>query len=548
MKCLPIIFTLCGLCFFINMSAATMPTLEDLDSVLNNEAFYSRLLERKIADTKLAIANAIDDEKRYKETEILYHQYSSYRMDSALHYAHKLISIARKMNSDLNTQRAKFLLASTYINFGMYNEAQEIVNATNRSTIDADEELRANYYYVNNTLYDAMQHFVADDTVADYYHSRALCYKDSILQLRPDAILIKADLLLQRHQQQEALNLLLETYDDKNVDDRYRAYLAYAISDIYRHIGNTKMEKQYLIVSAISDIKSAVKEYISLRRLATLLYKEGDIARAHRYTTKALDDALFSNARLRTIETSQTLPVITTAYQDMVNRKQKQIQYALIGISVLLLLVGVMFLYARRQNRRLRLAKADLSLANEGLSSLNRQLKDSNNNLSEVNRSLSESNNIKETYIVKFMTECSAYIDKLDRYRTRLNKKAISGDMKSLIKDLKEGSFIEKEIESFQNSFDGTFLELFPNFVEDFNKLFHENDQINIKHEGRLNTTLRIFALYRLGITDNERISTFLRCSMATIYAYRSRMRQKAISPESFEDDVMAIQSNALFV
>lgn len=232
----------------------------------------------------------------------------------------------------------------------------------------------------------------------------------------------------------------------------------------------------------------------------------------------------------------------------MVNRKQKQIQYALIGISVLLLLVGVMFLYVRRQNRRLRLAKADLSLANEGLSSLNKQLKDSNNNLSEVNRSLSESNNIKETYIVKFMTECSAYIDKLDRYRTRLNKKAISGDMKSLIKDLKEGSFIEKEIESFQNSFDGTFLELFPNFVEDFNKLFHENDQINIKHEGRLNTTLRIFALYRLGITDNERISTFLRCSMATIYAYRSRMRQKAISPESFEDDVMAIQSNALFV
>ena len=107
-----------------------------------------------------AMSNAIDDEKRYKETEILYHQYSSYQMDSALHYAHKLISIARKMNSDLNTQRAKFLLASTYINFGMYNEAQEIVNATNRSTIDADEELRANYYYVNNTLYDAMQHFV----------------------------------------------------------------------------------------------------------------------------------------------------------------------------------------------------------------------------------------------------------------------------------------------------------------------------------------------------------------------------------------------------
>lgn len=60
-----------------------------------------------------------------------------------------------------------------------------------------------------------------------------------------------------------------------------------------------------------------------------------------------------------------------------------------------------------------------------------------------------------------------------------------------------------------------TFLQLFPNFVEEFNALLTEPMQP--KPGELLNTELRIFALIRLGITDSTKIAQFLRYSVTTI-------------------------------
>ena len=46
----------------------------------------------------------------------------------------------------------------------------------------------------------------------------------------------------------------------------------------------------------------------------------------------------------------------------------------------------------------------------------------------------------------------------------------------------------------------------------------------------------------RLGVTDSVRIAAFLRCSLSTIYNYRTKVRNKAaISREEFEKMVMKI-------
>jgi len=46
--------------------------------------------------------------------------------------------------------------------------------------------------------------------------------------------------------------------------------------------------------------------------------------------------------------------------------------------------------------------------------------------------------------------------------------------------------------------------------------------------------------LIRLGVTDSNRIARFLGYSLATIYNYRSKMRNKAIgNKETFEQEVM---------
>ena len=87
---------------------------------------------------------------------------------------------------------------------------------------------------------------------------------------------------------------------------------------------------------------------------------------------------------------------------------------------------------------------------------------------------------------------------------------------------------LNNELSEFYDNFDDTFLELFPNFVNEFNALLQPDEQIVPKDGHQLNTELRIFALIRLGITDSAKIAQFLRYSITTIYNYRTRVRNKA--------------------
>ena len=94
-------------------------------------------------------------------------------------------------------------------------------------------------------------------------------------------------------------------------------------------------------------------------------------------------------------------------------------------------------------------------------------------------------------------------------------------------------------VPAFYNNFDKAILNLFPNFVADFNALLSPENAI-IPGTGKLLTPeLRIFALIRLGITDSVKIAHFLQYSLSTIYNYRSKMRSKAIGDRnSFEERV----------
>jgi hypothetical protein len=97
-------------------------------------------------------------------------------------------------------------------------------------------------------------------------------------------------------------------------------------------------------------------------------------------------------------------------------------------------------------------------------------------------------------------------------------------------------------LKEFYANFDNTFLQLFPTFVEDFNTLLAEGEQIYPKANERMSTELRIFALIRLGITDSVKIAQFLRYSVTTIYNYRTKVRNKAAGDrDQLEQEVMKI-------
>jgi len=101
---------------------------------------------------------------------------------------------------------------------------------------------------------------------------------------------------------------------------------------------------------------------------------------------------------------------------------------------------------------------------------------------------------------------------------------------------------IKKEKEELLKSFDTVFLRIFPDFVDKFNALFKEEDQIHLKENELLNIDLRIFALIRMGISDNDKIAQILGYSVNTIYTYKTRIKNRSIVPnDAFEARIKSI-------
>lgn len=140
------------------------------------------------------------------------------------------------------------------------------------------------------------------------------------------------------------------------------------------------------------------------------------------------------------------------------------------------------------------------------------------------------------------MDQCLGYIDKLDSLRKTIAKLAGSGRADEILRMTKSADMVDRELKAFYDQFDRTFLSIFPSFVEDLNALLQAGEELRPKKPGGLSPELRIYALIRLGIPDSDKIATFLRYSVTTIYNYRTRVRNKARGDRNLlESEVLKI-------
>lgn len=184
----------------------------------------------------------------------------------------------------------------------------------------------------------------------------------------------------------------------------------------------------------------------------------------------------------------------------------------------------------------IELSKAQQSQA-EALASL-KVVNDKNN---EINLALKEANFVKEECIGATFALCSSYIDRLEQFRKQVSRLVKSNSWKDLRDELAEANSDSGNLKEFFRAFDTLFLNIYPDFVKDFNNLLREEERIHVK-PGELNTELRIYALVRLGINDSVKIASMLHCSPQTVYNYRLRTRNKAAVPrDSFAETVKSL-------
>ena len=521
---------------------STDALLREIDGIIKKRQTYGAEKEARIADLKKLLVEAASDEQRYGFCGRLFDEYRAYNLDSSFVYAQRKEELAHRLNKLDYLDDSAMNMAEVMGTTGMYKEALELLGKIDKKTLP--DYLYGYYYHLYRTIYGLMGDYAVTEKAKKEYYRMTDLYRDSLLQINAsDSLghaLVMADKCIVHARYDEAIDMLMEYYSKPSLDDHAQAMITYTISEGYRLKGDKQGQKHYLALSAIADLKSAVKEYVSLRKLASLVYEEGDIDRAYNYLKCSLEDATLCNARLRTLEISQVFPIIDQAYQLKTKRQQQEMKVSLICISLLsvFLLVAIFFVY--KQMKKVAAARREVVDTNTLLQELNEELHDSNSQLKEMNHTLSEANYIKEEYIGRYMDQCSTYLDKMDLYRRSLNKIAAAGRVEELYKAIKSSQFLDEELKEFYANFDVTFLQLFPSFVEDFNALLTEPMQP--KPGELLNTELRIFALIRLGITDSTKIAQFLRYSVTTIYNYRTRVRNKAVGErDEFEAKVMQI-------
>lgn len=533
-----------SLCHLYAVDSRADSLLLKLDEVIKNRSVYMEQKEQKLAEQKKALQQSISDEDRFFILGTLLEEYRSFNTDSALHIAQERVQIANRLGDRRYIDDAIMNRADILGMIGMYKEVMDLMQ--NIHTDQLQEDLYPYYYHIYRTVYGLMADYAVTENETKLYSAITDRYRDSLLLVNKDNLLIYTLIRSDKHnvhnEYDKAIRLLTDYLNQQSDYEHDVAICAYTLSESYRLKGEIEKEKEYLIVSAIADMKTAVREYISLRKLAVLLYQEGDIERAYSYVKICMEDAEACNARLRKLEILEIFPIINDAYQQKAEKQQTQMKWALISISQLSIFLLLAIFYVYKQMKKVSAARRAVINVNERLKELNEELHLSNSRLKEANHSIAENSYLKEEYIGRYMDQCSVYLEKMDNYRRSLGKIAATGNVEELYKNIKSSKFIDGELKDFYANFDNTFLLLFPTFVEDFNALLSDDEQISLKPNERMNTELRIFALIRLGITDSVKIAQFLRYSITTIYNYRTKVRNKAAGDrDKLEQEVMKI-------
>lgn len=500
--------------------------LKELDAAIEQKETYAVPKEKELSELRTHLKNVKDHRQKYELCDKLFTGYLHYQADSALAYVERKQELLPALDNPVLEQELIINRAEVMGVMGMYSWAEELLSKVKPELLTT--ELLGYYYRTVRANYGWFADYLVNKELKKIYQEKAHVYRDSIMQTTSPGIdrdIVEAEKWMVEGEIEKSLDILNRLEAD-NPDLRQQAYINYTLSEVYGEKDDVDNQIHRLALTAIADLKFGTREYASLQKLAYLLYDRGDVDRAYKYLNCSMEDAVACNARLRFSEVTEFFPIIDKAYK-LKEERGRTIRYALLIFSCILslvLIVSVFWLY--RWNKKLSFMRQNLSATNE--------------QLRLVNKELAQTGRVKEAYIAHYLELCVAYLDKLEAYRRSLAKLAMASRIDDLFKAIKSEQFIKDERKEFYHNFDKSFLELFPNFIASFNGLLVEDGQVQPKSNELLSTELRIFALIRLGVTDSNAIAHFLGYSLATVYNYRSRMKNRAKGDkETFEEQVM---------
>lgn len=513
---------------------------KQLDAALAQRAHYVELKEKSLNEIKQGAKYVTSNEDKLKLYEQLANEYKAYEYDSAMTYVNKGLILAQKNNNILFNKRFQLSQTRLLITRGFYAEAKEILQKIEPQEDSHDYQFL--YYYTLYELYNNWSTYCENNEFSKNYNQLKVNYLKKAIELSPKKDAFYYYLLgeLYYYSNHPNNNRTIQYYKKalsmEKANSRLHAMTAFALSEVYKKANNQKLTEHYLLVAAISDITSATKENVALQNIALFIYKHKtrSLNKAQEYINLSLEDAYAYNNRLRRIEISSKLQMITNAYTDDIRATNSMLYIALSVIFLLLLGVGLSSLFIRKKNKLLKQKKDEITATSAKMEVLNSQLH-------LINDELKDTNQKRERLIKVYIDLCYKNIERNSKLRTLAVRKIKANQSKELLSLLSSSTNTEKENKEFLTEFDKAFLSLYPTFITELNKQLTESAHIQLKENGEMPPILRVCALLRLGITESSKIAGILSYSPQTVYNYRSLLKNNAIDKEHFEENVLRL-------
>ena len=513
---------------------------KQLDAALAQRAHYVELKEKSLNEIKQGAKYVTSNEDKLKLYEQLANEYKAYEYDSAMTYVNKGLILAQKNNNILFNKRFQLSQTRLLITRGFYAEAKEILQKIEPQEDSHDYQFL--YYYTLYELYNNWSTYCENNEFSKNYNQLKVNYLKKAIELSPKKDAFYYYLLgeLYYYSNHPNNNRTIQYYKKalsmEKANSRLHAMTAFALSEIYQKANNLELMEHYLLVAAISDITSATKENVALQDIALFIYKHKtrSLNKAQEYINLSLEDAYTYKSRLRRIEISSKLQLITNAYTDDIKTTNRLLNIALLVIILLLLGVGISSLFIRKKNRLLKQKKDEITATSAKMEILNGQLH-------LINDELKDTNQKRERLVKVYIDLCYKNIERNSKLRTLAVRKIKANQSKELLSLLSSSTNTEKENKEFLTEFDKAFLSLYPTFVSELNQQLTESAHIQLKENGEMPPILRVCALLRLGITESSKIAGILSYSPQTVYNYRSILKNNAIDKEHFEENVLKL-------
>lgn len=521
-------------------SLQTGAALERLDAELLRKERYQQWRQEQADKLREGEGAEPDSFRRARKLFDVSQIYVTYNLDSAAYYVNLLYGLADKAGSQRIHRIALLADIDVWLGRGQLGLAEELFRRIDTAGMAPWEydAWHSRYSSVANRRYaeteDSLRKRAWGDTVV-HVRSLAVPGQSELTRAR-----MKASALRDEGRYEEAIRLL-EPFTARVLSNPDRALLYYGLAGIARRQGDADRGLYYLAESSIADLQAGTRSYSSLYDLALALFDRKDYDRAAAYMGCSSDDAMHCRSMVRIPVSSSAVVKISEAISSNIAQRQAMMSTTIWLAGIFLVVLAAILWCVLWQHRRLRGNHRQLLYMSDQLREKNDELQAKNGHIREINTALVDSNRIKDRYVCHYIDLSVHYIKQIEAFRREVCRVARTKGVDELVRWLNTSQAASGEYAKFYQSFDSSFLDIFPQFIEQVNALLQPESRFSPRTDASLTTELRILAAIRLGITDSGHIASLLNCASATVYTYRTKLRNAALDRDDFEQQVSRI-------